>query len=395
MVVVYRPYDMSSANSEPSTTKPVASIFDRAHDITMSRVPEVGYDSFDQLINPAHKIIIILLIAIASSALLSFPWFSVVFGHPTDVRVLADPQFDWDNTTNDPNNIFIYQKQLEALSKQNLQIQCLVIFLSLVFVRFVFVKFTGESQDPYLLIFSGLSELFLHPKYSGVSAAETARKRASVLGKILFILIGQLLGWVIGFAVFVAWARNIASNDDFRTEDCAAINFTSAPCSVLPRYDENKMNQSTAIGAALLSILLSFASYFIGYTMVRHKEHWMTQPAPKYRKGDNMEDKSKKKLIGHKNVTPFGFAVVSALGPAGAHLVFAHYVGVSHNTWFWLISAIFTNGTQQAAVYAWPGLVIGLAVLISFFAYHMVWSVSKDPRVGRGRSGDKYAMMDQ
>lgn len=343
------------------------SIFDSIHDSTMSRVPEVGYDSFYQWLKPSWNIIIVLFIALASSTLLSAAWFSVVFSNPTNVESLMQPDFDWANTT-DPNHIAMYTSQIEVQASMNLIIQCMVIFFSLILVRFCFVKFTGEAQDPFLLISAGFSEMILHPKYRAEGFSKDITNRLTVLVKILIILIGELIGWIIGYCIFIGWARNVATNDSFPTENCTAVNFTSAPCRVYAKFDESVVSDSAATWMVVLGMLFSFVSYYIGYTMIRHKEHWMTV---------DMVSKTSKKNPKHRGVNPFGFAMVSALGPTLSHFLFARYVGVSHNTFYWLVSAMFTHGTEQAKVYAWPGILIGLIVVLAHFVYHLLWVVGR------------------
>lgn len=361
-----------SSQEKKRSDKIRLSTFEQIHDPTMERVPEVGYDTLEQWIRPPWNMIIIFFIAICSSAILSTTWFSAAYTYPIDGVLLTNDVVFGNDT--DPAFLILHESIVGYRINSNLMIQAFVIFCSLVFVRFCFVKFTGEAQDPFLIISAGVSEMMLHPKYSnGDSGSKEAKRRLTVFVKIIIILLGNLIGWIIGYAVFLSWARNVAPNDSYTTDNCTEINFEAAPCRVYPKYDEFALDDGSATAMLLIGMLLSYASYYIGYTMIRHKEHWMSTSSSNS-STSTTESSKKSKVTDHRNITPLGFAVVSSLGPALAHLVFGPYVGVSHNTFFWLISVIFTRATEQAKVYAWPGIVIGAIVVIAHLVYQVLWT---------------------
>lgn len=343
------------------------SVFEIIHDVSMSRVPELGYDSFAQWVRPPWNVFIIGLTAFFSSMILSASWFSVVWEYPSDLQTLSYATAHLISNATDPLLIAIHQTQLLEIQTKNVVVQAMVIFLSLLMVRFCFVKFTGEAQDAYLTTTCGFSEMILHPKYAAESNSEEAKNRLTVLLKMLILLIFFLLGWYAGCAITIGWARTTALDDSFTIENCDATNYTSVPCRIFPRFDESKISSSSALWLVFLGNLLNFASYYMAYTLIRHKEPWMS-PAT---------GSKKKRQHSHKNVNALGFAMVAAMGPALAHILFAKHVGVSHNVFFWIVSVTFSGSTQQASTYAWAGMVIGIIIVVSHMIYSGLWSLSK------------------
>lgn len=325
----------------------------REHDARMPASPEIGYSSFNSLSRNAWLFIIIFGAAIVSSAMLSTAWFTVVGVYPSD-RGYFDAQRNLLVAMNSTNATLVsFDLQSRYLRSLHAGIQGLVIGLTFMFVRYIFTRFTGETQDAWLLLGTGISEMIFHDeKY------KKATERFGVIVKMIVVFLGFFIGWLIGYLVVVGMLKDLYPDTSVAVSNCTAISDGSVGCRLASSYSESEIPTETARWIVCIALLFIYVSYYMAYTMIPHKERDQMYFKRKLKSDGALV---KPKILGHGS--PLTYSIVSSLAIAAFHMAVARSIGSRYNIFYYLVTTAFTKKTEDADVYAWPGLII-IAIIV-------------------------------
>lgn len=335
------------------------------HDARMCSSPELGYSTFKDLAANIWTIFIVFGACVVSSGLLSLIWFTSVGLYPTDYdywarerQMLADAGVG--NAT-----LISFDMQSSYLRSLHAGVQGLIIGLAFMFVRYIFTRFSGETQDGYLLIGAGMSEMFFHDeKY------DRAAERFTVIIKMIIVFLGHFIGWIIGFLFVVGLLKGTVSDGSVAVSNCTAIMDDSVGCRLAASYSENEITAETARWMVCVALFVTYVCYYMAYTMIPHKDRWQTYMKLKQKTDSETPIPVKKRFLGHGS--PLTYAIVSSLVIAAVHICVSKFVGSRYNIFYFMVTTAFTQRTHDSDVYGWPGLIIIVIVILLHFVVAMM-----------------------
>jgi|688.fasta_scaffold03783_2 hypothetical protein len=347
-------------------------------DPVFASAPEVGYASFMDMISPLGTLLIVFLASIASGVMLSIPWFTSVVIFPSDYMYWGAQRdlLVYNNATN--LTLLTFDLNTDNLRSTNAAIQGLIIFLAYVLIRYLFTRFDGQSQDGYLLLGTGVSEMLFHnEKYAKTS------ERFTVIVKIVLTFIAHFLGWLLGYVIVYGALKDSSNNDSFSVSNCTEIAYGSVGCRLATGYDESALSVFSARWIVCIAAFFIYTIYYLTYTMIRHKEKWQVYRQKKMKTDDesgeemgetinNLEPTKRGRQMSLHG-SPIVFAVFSSLGSAALHILVSKFVGSKYNLYYYIITTAFTRNTSQSDVYAWPGLIMIFIVVVGH-AVFAIWS---------------------
>lgn len=339
------------------------------HDARMSSSPELGYSAFRDLAANVWTIFIVFGACVVSSGLLSLVWFISVGLYPTDYdyylserKLLVDAGAA--NVT-----LVSFDLQSSYLRSLHAGVQGLIIGLAFMFVRYMFTRFSGETQDGYLLLGAGISEMFFHDeKYN------KAAERLTVLIKMLIVFLGHFIGWLIGFLIAVGMLRGTVTDGSVAVSNCTAIMNDNVGCRLAASYSVEEISAETARWMVCVALFIIYICYYMTYTMIPHKERHQGYQKMKIKTDDavNMSAPvpNKQRFLGYGS--PLTYAIVSGLAIAAVHICVSKFVGSRYNIFYFIVTTAFTQKTSDSDVYGWPGLIIIAIVIVLHLAVAMM-----------------------
>jgi hypothetical protein len=250
-------------------------------------------------------------------------------------------------------------------------IQVIVIMASMALVRLCLVELTGATMNLPTTMLVWWQEMCYYPGYGFDRESWVAR--IAVTWKFLVILVGEILGWCLGYILYLAWASRTLTDMDFNTHNCTELflttNDTIAACITQPSFNSTAHTDGSAMSWVILGNLLSMGAFILAYILAKPRKVWtpMLMKFPK----EKVEFNNNLVAPISFNGGNLSFAIISTTGDAMAHLIFFRYAGVVYNYYYWMVAGMFTNGYDQAKVYGWPGFVVGAVIFV--IGGIMVW----------------------
>jgi hypothetical protein len=313
-------------------------------------------------------IFIVFGACIVSSGLLSLIWFTSVGLYPSDYAYWARERQMLVDTGAANATLVSFDLQSSYLRSLHAGVQGLIIGLAFMFVRYMFTRFSGETQDGYLLLGVGFSEMVFHDeKYTRPA------ERFTVLIKMLIIFLGHFIGWLIGFLFVVGLLRGTVSDGSVAVSNCTAIMDDSVGCRLAASYSEEEISAETARWMVCVALFIIYICYYMAYTMIPHKERYQIYQKPKKEKLDEQPKAAvvpKSRFLGHGS--PLTYAIVSSLVIAAIHICVSKFVGSRYNIFYFIVTTAFTRKTDDSDVYGWPGLIIIVIVVLLHLAVAMM-----------------------